>query len=113
MKFWQLMSIFRDEQDLLFNTFSKNQWNKYLEFYNSYENLVFEQNRTVLDSLIESELLEEIALLSKKAVYLLEYENKIFSYYVANSLKISIERAIQLFSHNSIEEVFEKSEALI
>jgi hypothetical protein len=112
MKFWQLLSIFRDEDSVLLSTFSQKKWKKYFDHYREIESIVSNRRRDMLDAQIDNELLTEVGSKSKKVVFLSDSKNKIYSYENGSAkIKIPISKGIEMFPHDAIEEVFEKSES--
>ena len=113
MKFWQLIDVFRDEKYILEKLFSNAKWRRYLEYYNNIPDLIQKQNREILDMHVDDELLKEICLESKKVLYYSSSKNSLYNYQSGFSEKqIPIRDAILLFNHDTIEEVFEKSESV-
>jgi uncharacterized protein YfaA (DUF2138 family) len=114
MKFWQLLSIFRDEHELLTEVLKKDKWVYYQKNYKTLENIINQQQRDILDCEVDNELLEEIVSKSKKVIYWSLSDGKIYSYKnISTTKEIQISKAISLFPHDSIEEVFEKSESSV
>lgn len=112
MKFWQLLDIFRDEKFLLVEVFSQKKWRSYLPIFSNIENVVKSQDRTILDAEIDDELLKEVCSKTKKNIYFSSRKNVIYSYKSEYAdTEIQLLDAITKFSHDAIEEVFEKSEA--
>ncbi|MCE9556839.1 MAG: hypothetical protein K8T91_26120 [Planctomycetes bacterium] len=58
MKFWQLVSIFRDDESTLKQLFMNPEWKQYLDWYNGYDGHVFKQNRQILDAEVSPSLAE-------------------------------------------------------
>lgn len=113
MKFWQLLDIFRDEKDTLVKTFENKMWLNYLNYYNNVGTLVKNQQREILDKQVDKKLLLEICKRSRKTIFYHQAENKIYSYNIgSDTIEISIEEAVLKFNHDSLEEVFEKTEAI-
>jgi|GEM_PF-2780165 len=112
MKFWQLLDVFRDEKLLLVEVFSKKRWRSYLPIFYNIENVIKSQDRAILDAEIDDELLKEVCSKTKKSIYFSSQERVIYSYKSGYAdVEIPLLDAITKFSHDSIEEVFEKSEA--
>ena len=110
MKFWQVISVFRDEPGILANTLT----GELLEQFQNIGNIIRAQERVVLDAEIDSEFLKQICTKSKKKIFLSKDSNKIFSYRTNNKdIEIPLLDAITLFKHDAIEEVFEKTEAVV
>ena len=113
MKFWQVLDIFRDEKDLLREAFKNEAWLDYQNNYNNIDDIVKYQRRDILDKEVDPLLLNEIIRKSKKIIYYAQAVNKIYSYPVnIDYMEVSIEKAVLLFDHDKVEEVFEKTEAI-
>ena len=66
MKFWELVSAFRSEEDLLVSIFSTARWREpYLQYWLSSNQLVSEQRRDILDALVPVDLSREVAARSR------------------------------------------------
>jgi len=112
MKFWQLLDIFRDEKLLLVEVFSQKKWRSYLPVFYNIENVVKNQDRTILDAEIDDELLKEVCSKTKKSIYFSSRKNVIYAYKSGYAdIEMPLLDAITKFGHDSIEEAFEKSEA--
>jgi len=112
MKFWQLLDVFRDEKSLLVEVFSKDKWRNYLNYYYDIEAITINQDRDILDAQVDQDLLKEICTNSKKLIYLSSKKKVIYSYKSGfTESVIPIAKAITMFNHDSIEEVFEKTES--
>jgi hypothetical protein len=113
MKFWQLTSIFRDEKEILEVEFNKPQWLEYLKNYENLEFLVKRQQRNILDMQIPFLLLKNICLKSKKKIYGSSNDDTIYNYKNdSTNREYTIADAVDIFDHNAIEEVFEKSSSI-
>ena len=75
MKFWELISGFRSEEDNLIKVFERDNWSKYRNQYDNFDNLVINQDRTVLDEVIPFDLAKEVCEISKMKFYLFYKEN--------------------------------------
>jgi hypothetical protein len=112
MKFWQVTSIFRDEKDILVNVFSQHKEFKYLEYLNDLSDIVKKQKREILDAEIDEGVLMEVCALSKKIIYLTTTEHELYLYKTTTFIgEIPILRAVELYEHDYVEEVFEKTQA--
>lgn len=110
MKFWQLLSIFQDEEQNLLDSFSEDQWSEYLKHYKNIDNIVSTQRRDILDMKVDDQLLDIICQKSKKIIYYIPDEGQIYSYKIKKPMiEVSMLKAIYWFNHDSIEEAFEKS----
>ena len=114
MRFWQLLSIFRDEEGVLKQELNVPRWRKYYQYILNIDSLVRSQNRDVLDLEVDHELLKNVFTKSKKNVFYSAKDQKIYSYSnIDANLRISVVDAIDLFEHDSIEEAFEKTESKV
>lgn len=77
MKFWELTSGFRSEKDNLKKVFERDSWSKYRNQYDNLDNLVKNQDRTILDEVIPFDLAKEVCELSKMKFYLFYKEHPI------------------------------------
>lgn len=112
MKFWQVTSIFRDEEDILVKVFSRHKEFKYLEYFNDLDNIIEKQKRDILDAEIDEGVLMEVCALSKKIIYLTTTEHELYLYKTTTSIgQIPILKAVELYEHDYVEEVFEKTQA--
>ena len=112
MRFWELIAIFRDEKNILETEFKTSRWYKYAENYKNLDSIIDSQNRNILDAEVEDDLLRAICSKSKKKIYYSDGDKKIFSYKNRDTIyEIPILKAINLFEHSNIEEVFEKTES--
>ncbi|MBC7387783.1 MAG: hypothetical protein H7329_01105 [Opitutaceae bacterium] len=110
MKFWQLLDIFRDEKNIIEDEFKKEEWKHYFGLYKNLESIIRCQKRDVLDMKIDYLLLKNICSNSKKKIYFSTSKKIIYSYQnLDTDQEIVILKAIDLFNHDAIEEVFEKT----
>ena len=70
MKFWELTSAFRSEENNLVSVLSKSKWTKYKIYFDNLDSLVQKQDRVILDEEIPFELAKEVCELSKLKFYL-------------------------------------------
>lgn len=114
MKFWQLLTIFRDEEDKLEKAFKSTESHEYLDLFLNRKELILKNNRSKLDTIISYPILKLICINSNKRIYFSSFKKTLYSYKsgFADSM-IPIVEAIDLFDHDSIEEVFEKSESYV
>jgi hypothetical protein len=62
MKFWEVVSAFRDEPEILRAVFSSDKWRgDYLEAYLNLDKIIDRQDRQILDAPVPIELSREIA----------------------------------------------------
>jgi hypothetical protein len=62
MKFWEVVSAFRDEPDILATVFGSDKWrSQYFELFSHFGEFENEQRRDVMDMLLPLELTREIA----------------------------------------------------
>lgn len=62
MKFWEVMSVFRESNDLLASVFNRDEWrDPYYDWFQRINDLVSSQNREILDFPVPYELTKEIA----------------------------------------------------
>ncbi|WP_373552268.1 hypothetical protein [Haliscomenobacter sp.] len=70
MKFWELISAFRSEKDIVEIILGKPQWKEYGGYFQNFSSLVKEQNRAILDQQLPYELITEVYQMSKLKFYL-------------------------------------------
>jgi len=112
MKFWQLVSLFRDEEAVLLAVLQEPQWALYLGWYNDYEKHASGRNQNVLDAEMPEELCRRAVSQSKKKYYV--HDNHLYRYYsevqipAGISLMTALE-AFEKFGGAALEEVLEFS----
>lgn len=77
MKFWELISAFRSENDVVKVVLEKEIWHKYKTYYDNFDIIVSKQDRSILDEVIPFELAKEVCEKSKLVFYLYKNENKL------------------------------------
>lgn len=103
MKFWEVMSAFRESEDVILSVFNRNEWrHPYYEWFQNYTNLVKTQNRGILDSLVPFELTSEIA----KGVTKLYYLDKLSNNLRAAKLSMTEESNIEVMSTLEVHDLF-------
>jgi hypothetical protein len=70
MKFWELTSAFRSETNSLVYILSKPEWEKYKTYYDNIENIVQQQDRSILDEEIPFHLAKEVCEISQQKFFL-------------------------------------------
>lgn len=71
MKFWQLVSIVRDDADLIARVASTNPaWKEYKSLVIEFPVLVRAQNRAVLDALVDTDFVIAVLGLMRRNLYL-------------------------------------------
>jgi hypothetical protein len=118
MKFWELISVFRNEKENLKAVLDKPELEKYRFYYNNLHSLIEQQDRSLLDEEIPFELAYEVCELSKMKFYLF-YENQIQT--LRNSIQterelfeeISVLDVLIRFGGSCIEETLEKNSCVI
>ena len=70
MKFWELISAFRKENEILESVLEKLEWREYRKNYQNFNTIVKHQNREILDKKIPFKLSMEICTKSKQEFYL-------------------------------------------
>jgi len=108
-----MISIFRDEKGIIEDEFKKDEWIIYMDIYKNLEFIVKHQKRELLDIQIDDRLLKNVCGKSKKVVYASASGNMLYSYENnETNKKFILAVAVELFDHNSIEEVFEKTSSI-
>lgn len=109
MKFWELISAFRSERDILEFVLGKPQWKEYDDYFKNFSSLVKEQNRAILEQQIPYELIKEVCQMSKLKFYLYGTNlrsTKLFG--DDNFEKLSSLEVFLKYGGSCIEEVLEK-----
>jgi hypothetical protein len=65
MKFWELVSMFRSEEDLLRQVLNQPEWQKYFDNYINLAHMVKIQDRNTLDEQMPGDLVMEICFKSR------------------------------------------------
>ena|ERR1700754_1966409 len=113
MKYWHLMSIMRDEKEIVESEFLKPKWAEYLGYFRNDHAIVVNQQRNILDKELPDELVNNVLSKSSKHLYISE-KIKIRTYRVFDSdEEISLLKAAELLSGADLEEAFEKTEVNI
>lgn len=108
MKFWELISAFRSERDILEFILGKPQWKEFGDHFKNFTSLVKEQNRTILDQQVPYELIKEVCQMSKLKFYLYDTNlrsTKLFG--DDNFEELSSLEVFLRYGGECIEEVFE------
>lgn len=109
MKFWELTSAFRSENNILEFILGKPQWKEYGDHFQNFSSLVKEQNRAILDQSVPDELIKEVCQMSKLKFYLYDTNlrsTKLFgddNFQELSSLEVFLK-----YGGSCIEEVLEK-----
>ena len=78
MKFWEAISTFRNDKDLLNQVFSDGKWRSaYFEMFSKFDEYVQQQDRAILDAPLPTELTRDIAAQYTKAKFLLCPEQRL------------------------------------
>jgi hypothetical protein len=70
MKFWELISAFREEPDIIVQTLRQGKWRKYFDQYKRFEEIVRKQQRDILDEELPFDLCYEVADKSNREYWL-------------------------------------------
>ena len=70
MKFWQIVSIFRDDLSSLESVFRAERDPVYLEWLTNFKELVRKQNRQILDARLPEDISERVMRASKLKFYI-------------------------------------------
>lgn len=70
MKLWQLISVCREDLELIENILQKPDWADYHELYANLDYLTEEQEREKLDQVLPDELVIDVLKQSKKILYI-------------------------------------------
>jgi len=111
MKFWEMISILRNEQKELETILNDPIWSRYLRWYQKLSLHIQNQNRTILDAEVPIELCQKALSLSKHSFYL----HKGYLYRSSETISTDSSRNVlsafdvySRFGASCIEEVLEK-----
>ena len=76
MIFSELVSVFKDEQDVLEQGMSEKRWSDFLDLFYDYDFLVLANHDEVLDKVVPDLLMQKLAGLSAKK-YVFDAKNKV------------------------------------
>jgi hypothetical protein len=112
MKFWELVSMFRDEDAVLLAVLREPQWALYLGWYNDYAKHASGRNQNVLDAEMPEELCRRAVRQSQKKFYI--HDNYLYYYLSGVQTPAGISpmtalEAFEKFGGTALEEVLEKS----
>lgn len=111
MKFWQFISLFRDEESLLELVLKEPQWALYCQWYSDFEQHARNRNLFVLDAEMPDELCRHALRLSRKRFYI---RGDHLDLYMPGERILPTHRgmtaieAFDRFGGTVLEEVFEK-----
>lgn len=112
MKFWQLVSVCREQSKILRETLDAPQWAEYLELYNNFDDLVKNQVRKKLDLLVPDELVIDTLKRYNKIFYISEGYLRLHPFGSQN-LEITMLEVFCQYGGDYIEEVMEKGSVKI
>jgi hypothetical protein len=112
MKFWQLVSVCREEPKILKKTLEDLQWNEYLELYNIFDDLVENQVRKKLDQIVPKELVIDVLKKYNKNMYISEGYLRLRPL-GSQDMKITLIEAFYKYGGEYLEEVMERGSVKI
>lgn len=118
MKFWELISAFRKERNILISTLGQTKWKKFRLYFNSFDQLVKLQNREILDMEIPFELAKEVCTKSELKFYLYSQDLPLLlrSSSKATNEKFELVSPLDIllkYGGRHIEEALEKGSSLV
>lgn len=114
MKFWELISVFRQEKELLTQILNQKKWKEYLDNYLRVDQLITGQDRNILDGDIPDELVIEVCSKSRiKFWFYPEMEPpRLYSYKAGNNdliEELTMKETFLRFGGHNLEQALEKS----
>lgn len=110
MKFWELISVFRSDKEVLINILNEPRWVTYLEWYENINDHLNTQNRQVLDAELPNTLCRRALALSKHKFYIQDNVLREFKDSLILNPPYELLDALEVFDRfggASIEEVIE------
>jgi hypothetical protein len=111
MKFWELVSLFRDETEVLEKGFAEKRWSDFQDMFYDYDFLVSAKHDEVLDKIVPDLLMQKLAALSSKQ-YIFDAKNNVLKRHLAtdkpNTDVLSMQAVIEKFGDTFLEEIEEK-----
>jgi hypothetical protein len=109
MKFWELVSLFRDETEVLEKGLAEKRWSDFQDMFYDYDFLVSAKHDEVLDKIVPDLLMQKLAALSTKQ-YTFDAKNKVLSKHNATdeTKVLSMQAVIEKFGDSFLEEIEEK-----
>jgi hypothetical protein len=111
MKFWELVSLFRDETEVLEKGLAEKRWSDFQDMFYDFDFLVSAKHDEVLDKIIPDLLMQKLAALSTKQ-YTFDAKNKVLSKQNATEETklevLSMQAVIEKFGDSFLEEIEEK-----
>ena len=110
MKFWELVSLFRDDRGQLQKVLQAHSDRKYADWLQDFAGIVSQQQREKLDAVVPKQLCE--AVLSSHKGKLYKTGTKIRSYRMKSTdVEVSYLEVFRMFGGAFLEEVLEKGSA--
>jgi hypothetical protein len=111
MKFWELVSLFRDETEVLKKGFAEKRWSDFQDMFYDYDFLVSAKHDEVLDKNVPDLLMQKLAGISEKK-YGFDAKNKILTRLPDadknNGEVLSMQSVIEIYGDTSLVEIAEK-----
>ncbi len=111
MKFWELISVCRDQPERLKRVLQAHQETQLLEWIENINDIVSRQDRSVLDGVVDDFVC--IAVLSEHAGVLYQATNYLRTYPIENEVELSFLEVFKKYGGSIIEETLEKGIAAL
>ena len=118
MKFWELVSAFRSEKDILSEVLQNPQWEMYYKYFLNLESIITKQDRLILDKTVPFDLAYEICWKSKLRFYLSYKESPQIIYHLKQDPQEDFQQIFASdilirYGGNVIEEILEYGSAKV
>ena len=113
MKFWELVSAFRSERNILDAVFAEQPENEFSTHYANFDALVASQNRDVLDAALPDDLVSPVATRSTQTFSLSADGLLRSAQYASDGQIISAIDVVNRFGGSVIEEVLERGSSRV
>jgi hypothetical protein len=113
MKFWELISLYRDEIEVLEKTLAEKKWHEFQDMFYDYDFLIESSGRDLLDKVVPIELVTKLASLSQQQ-FLLDSKKILRKHLktddISNVDTLSMQSVLDNYGQNALLEI-EKNEA--
>lgn len=111
MKFWELTSVFRDQPEVLKRVLKTRQETQLLEWIDDINNIISQQDRSILDRTIDDSLC--VAILAEHNGMLYQSSKYLRTHPIENEIQLSFVEVFKKYGGSIIEETLEKGIAAI
>lgn len=107
MKLWQLFSIAREQPDVIEEAARrKPSWKRYLDASKSFDDLVREQRRDILDSAVDEEFTQQVTSTLRRKLYL-SGQQLCSRRRGMLDRELRVDEAVRRFGGEAVEDAFE------